>query len=322
MRSRVRISDLLTSPETDPELAQRLRTAERMLTFAQEQLELPVNGSFTRYAVTGREAVTWNVVVAPEFSLQPRLWCFPVAGCVAYRGYFDRQRAERFAHRMAARYFDVMIIPAIAYSTLGWFEDPLLDTMLQYSDATLAGIMFHELAHERLYLKSDTAFNESFASFVEEIGVRRWLSWTRQSSAIEEWEAKRRAAVQFNRLLKESRRELEMVYASDQSNEAKKEKKKSILDALRARYQVLVKSDWNGIDYFARSMAGELNNAHLALLDSYEGGVCAFAALFEEAGRNLDTFYSMADQKAALDNKQRKAWLERPCDGTVAAHEL
>jgi predicted aminopeptidase len=323
MRSRVPVSDLLADPDTDQELARRLRQTELMRRFAHEQLGLAANGSYSRLAITGREAVTWNVVAAPEFSLEPRLWCFPVAGCVAYRGYFNQDRAAKFADNMERKSFDVMISPATAYSTLGWFEDPLLDTMLRYSDATLAGIIFHELAHARLYVKSDTAFSEAFAGFVEETGVALWLSQTGQTSNnIDEWKNKKRAAIQFKHLIEKSRQQLEDVYASKQPDEAKRRYKKRIFDVLDTQYRALVKTNWKGIDYFASWMTDDLNNAHLALMESYEGGICAFAALYEEAGQNLEQFYAMADEKAALGKERRQAWLDRPCRRIASAHDL
>ncbi len=322
MRARIPVSDVLADPDTDPGLARRLRQTEHMRQFAHEQLGLAVKGSYSRLAITGRAAVTWNVIAAPEFSLEPRLWCFPVAGCVAYRGYFDPDRAARFAHNMERKSFDVMIAPATAYSTLGWFEDPLLDTMLLYSDATLAGIMFHELAHARLYVRSDTGFSEAFAGFVEETGVALWLSQTGQTSDIVEWKNKRRAAFQYKRLIEESRQQLEVAYASKQPDESKRRHKKRIFNVLGTQYRALVETDWKGIDYFASWMAGDLNNAHLALMESYEGGICAFAALYEEAGQNLEQFYTMADAKAALEKERRQAWLDRPCSRIASARDL
>jgi len=314
MHSRVPVSELLADPGTDPELAQRLRQTVSMRRFAHDRLGLPSTDSYTRLAVTNKEAVTWNVIAAPEFSVEPRLWCFPVAGCVAYRGYFDRQKAQQFAKKMQSKSLDVMISPAIAYSTLGWFDDPLLDTMLQYSDAMLAGIIFHELAHDRLYVRSDTAFNEAFARFVEETGVHLWLSENGRGAEIEQWEMRRQAAVAFNGLLKETREQLEAAYSSEQSEASKRQEKKRIFANLQLRYKALVQTDWKGVDYYAAWMTGELNNAHLALMDSYEGGACAFARLYEDAGKNLERFYALAETKAALDKELRKAWLDRPCD--------
>lgn len=316
MRSRVPVDELLADESTDPEVAARLRQTQQILAFARDQLALPSHGSYQEVAMTGRKAVTWNVVAAKEFSVSPRVWCFPVAGCVPYRGYFDQAKAEHFAAKMRARDMDVMISPAIAYSTLGWFEDPLLDTMLQYSAVQLAGIMFHELAHKKLYVKSDTGFSEAFAGFVEETGVDLWTEETRRPEDRLGWERREQAAVEFNRMLQEARSNLDQVYASSLPDEAKRQKKAAVFAALKDNYRNMVQNRWSGSDYFATWMSGELNNAHLALMNSYEGGNCAFAALYEESGRDLEQFYTLAKTRAELDKAQRTAWLEQPCPGS------
>ena len=315
MHARVEISTLLENANTDPALADRLRKSQEVLSFASDQLGLPAYGKFSQFVVTGKEAITWNVVAAPEFSLEPRLWCFPVAGCVPYRGYFEQAEAEDFAARMKSRPMDVAVSPAIAYSTLGWFEDPLLDTMLQYSDPQLAGIMFHELAHDRLYVTSDTAFSEAFASFVEQTGVRLWLTANREGTQLEKWNRTNAAARQFNHLLLKTRQELQELYTSAQADETKRENKSQLFEALRQDYRHMVKTDWAGVDYFATWMSGEQNNASLAILDSYEGGVCEFNVLYDSAGQDIEQFYRLAEEKAALDPAQRKDWLEQPCPG-------
>lgn len=321
MRSRVEISVLLEDSATNPELAARLRKAEQMLRFATSELGLPADGKFSQFVTTGKDAITWNVLAAPQFSLQPKLWCFPVAGCVPYRGYFAREKADNFAARMKSRPMDVIVSPAVAYSTLGWFEDPLLDTMLQYSDPQLAGIMFHELAHDQLYLKSETAFSESFASFVEQTGVRLWLTATGDKAQLEKWDRNNAATVQFNHLLLKTRKQLQALYASAHSDETKRENKSLLFEAMRQEYQLMVKTDWLGVDYFTAWMSGEQNNASLALVESYEGGVCAFTVLYEAAGRDLERFYRLAEEKAALPATQRKDWLEQSCPGFASPGE-
>ncbi|HLF29601.1 MAG TPA: aminopeptidase [Xanthomonadales bacterium] len=322
MRTRIPVARLLEDSSTDPEFSARLRRAQQILAFASDRLALAADGSYSRVAFTGQDAVTWNVVAAGEFSVDPRLWCFPVAGCVPYRGYFDPGQAMEFANKMRARGFDVMVSPAIAYSTLGWFEDPLLDTMLQYSDAQLAGIMFHELAHERLYVKSDTAFSEAFAGFVEEVGVRLWMQETDQSAQNSDWGKRQSASVEFNRMLQDTRLKLQQVYASDLPIETKRREKTLAFAALKDNYQNRVAGEWSGVDYFAVWMGSDLNNAHLALMNSYEGGNCAFTALYEEAGRDLERFYVLSEARAALVGDRRKAWLEHPCLGAAHPPEL
>jgi predicted aminopeptidase len=310
MRSRVPIAEVLADSSTDPEFAARLREAQQILKFASDELGLATEVSYSRIALTGQDAVTWNVVAAEEFSVHPRLWCFPVAGCVQYRGYFDPGQATEFANKMRDRGFDVMVSPAIAYSTLGWFEDPLLDSMLQYSGTQLAGIMFHELAHERLYVRSDTAFSEAFAGFVEERGVHLWMQETVPEAESTGWGKRKSAAAEFNQMLQDTRLKLQQVYTSDSSIEMKRYEKSVVFAVLKDNYQNRVARQWNGVDYFAAWMGGELNNAHLALMNSYEGGNCAFAALYEEAGRDLERFYVLSEARAALDH--RKAWLDDP----------
>lgn len=315
MRSRVPVEEVLQDTATDPELAATLRQTQEILAFANDRLGLPANRGYRQIAMTGRKAVTWNVVAAKEFSVDPRVWCFPVAGCVPYRGYFASARADRFAGKMRAKGLDVMISPAIAYSTLGWFEDPLLDTMLQYSGAQLAGIMFHELAHEKLYVKSDTGFSEAFAAFVEEMGVQLWAEAAGRTEDQQAWERRRQAAVEFNRVLQEARRKLAEVYSSGLPDETRRQEKAAVFAGLKDNYEGLVRDHWGGVDYFATWMGGELNNAHLALMNSYEGGHCAFAALYQESGRDLERFYALAGTRAALDKEQRSAWLNQPCQG-------
>jgi predicted aminopeptidase len=241
---------------------------------------------------------------------------------VPYRGYFQQSKADEFAARMKTRPMDVIVSPAIAYSTLGWFEDPLLDTMLRYSDPQLAGIMFHELAHDRLYVKSDTAFSEAFAGFVERTGVRLWLTATGQAAQLEQWNRTSAATLQFNQLLLKIRQQLQELYVSAQSDETKLETKSQLFEALRQDYRLLVNTDWLGIDYFATWMTGEQNNASLAIVDSYEGGVCAFTVLYDEAEQDLERFYRLAGEKAALDPAQRKDWLEQACAGFASGGQL
>ncbi|NIQ36347.1 MAG: aminopeptidase [Xanthomonadales bacterium] len=313
MRSREDVATLLTDPGLDPQLRGRLELAAEVVAFAAEALDLPADGSYAQYAATGREAVVWNVVAAPEFSLEPRKWCFPIAGCVPYRGYFDRDQAGHAARRLAARGDDVAVVAAIAYSTLGWFHDPLLDTMLAHPDAQLAGILVHELAHQRLYLRGDAAFNEAYARFVERRGVARWLERTGQAQALEEWRARLAAADQFQALLRSARDALERLYALDIDPEERRAAKRSRLDRLHADYAELRSEEWQGRDDFGAWFAAPVNNARLALLSDYEGGHCAFSALLQQAGGDFARFNRLAETRAALAETERRAWLETPC---------
>jgi len=322
LRQREPIADLLAAPATDPALAARLLTAQAARRFALEELALPDSGSYTQFVRTGREAVTWNVIAAPEFSLEPRRWCFPVAGCVPYRGYFAREKAERFADARRRRGDDADVAPVLAYSTLGWFDDPLPDTMLSYDDAALAATLFHEMAHERLYVAGDAAFNESYAAFVEDRGLERWLLARGEAGRIEEWRRGRQASRAFASLLDGTRAELETLYAGDAAPDAMRAAKQAAFDRLREAYREKVREDWAGVDRFAAWFRGEPNNARLALARTYAGGRCAFERLFAEAGGDFERFHRRAEAKAALGSAARRAWLEQPCADIAPTGDL
>jgi predicted aminopeptidase len=322
MRKRQGIAELLQSPGTPPALASDLRLAAEVRRFAVERLGLPDNGSYEHYVATGRDAVTWNVVAAPELSLQPRRWCFLFAGCVPYRGYFEQAAADRFAARLASKGLDVAVSPAVAYSTLGWFEDPLLDTMFRYGDERLAALVFHEMAHQRLYVPGDAAFNESYASFIEEIGVKLWLAGSGRSDRLEAWERQREAGRQFDTLLADARRRLARLYASPVTDAEKRRGKRTVFDALERAYRQLVDGPWSGRDLFAGWFRQAPNNARLALYESYRGGVCAFAALYAEAMGDLQRFQSLAEARAALGPDVRREWLRQDCPAVASRGNL
>jgi predicted aminopeptidase len=322
MRRRQEISEILTAGDTDPELARQLQLAGQLRQFAVTQLGLPDNDAYTRFVRTGRDAVTWNVVATPELSLEPRRWCFLVAGCVPYRGYFEQEAALRFADRLASDSFDVAVTPAVAYSTLGWFEDPLLDTMLRFREEQLAAAIFHELAHQQLYLRGDTLFNESYASFVEEIGVALWLRTTGREAQLAEWRAQQQAAAQFDALLLRARSSLAELYAGDREDQRKRQMKVEIFDQLRSDYQRMVRESWRGRDFYGGWFSGALNNARLALFASYRGGVCAFSALYRDSGQDVQRFQARAAAQAALAANARRAWLEQPCQPVASQADL
>ena len=322
MRSREPISDVLADSATDPVLAERLQLADQILEFASSQMDLDGNGSYRQIVITGKKAVTWNVVAAEEFSITPRTWCFPVSGCVPYRGYFDHEKATKFSEKMKSKSFDVMISPAVAYSTLGWFDDPLLDTMFQYSDEQLAGFIFHELAHQQLYIKGDTAFNEAYASFVETAGVRLWLETTGRTDQLPAWLQLEKATLQFNGLLQDTREDLSTLYASGQPDEQMRENKSVAFDDLREAYRLLVETQWGGRSYYNSLLSRELNNARLALINSYQGGACAFEKLYRSADGEMARFHQLAIDKAALDGEQRSSWLNQPCEVIASNTDL
>jgi len=322
MRGRQEIAEILAADDTDPQLVHQLELARQLRQFASAQLGLPDNGSYTRFVRTGREAVTWNVVATPELSLEPHRWCFLVAGCVPYRGYFEHEAALRFAGRLVEDGLDVAISPTVAYSTLGWFEDPLLDTMLRYREEQLAAVIFHELAHQQLYLRGDTFFNESYASFVEEIGVAMWLRSAGREDRLAEWQEQQRASAQFDALLLRVRTTLAELYAGHAEDERKRQTKSEIFDQLQHDYRSMVRESWQGRDLFGGWFSSTPNNARLALFASYRGGVCAFSALYRDSGQDLQRFYARAAELAALPADTKRAWLEQPCPPVASPVDL
>ena len=303
------VETVIAAPETAPRLAERLRTALGIREFASDVLALPANASYHCYVDLGRRYVVWNVVAAPELSLEPRHWCFPVAGCLSYRGYFSESAAAEYAGALASEGWDVTVAGVHAYSTLGWFDDPLLSSMVALPEHFLAGIVFHELAHQRLYVPGDTEFNESFAVVVERAGVRRWIEMAGRGDLAERHmiAAERRAA--FLDLARATRRELEAVYASTRSNGQKREAKIRLFERLRSRYAAL-RATWAGGPTYDFWFERGVNNAAIALLSTYDRWVPALEALLARSGGDLRAFYRAGDALAALSPHERRARLE------------
>lgn len=313
LRNRQPIDELLADENTDPVLRQKLQHLMDIRQFATQTLHLPENNSYTQYTETGKDAVVWNVVATPEFSLQAKTWCFLITGCVPYRGYFKEESAQELAEKLQRKGMDTSVSPATAYSTLGWFEDPVLDTMLRYPDPQLAGIIFHELAHQQLYTGSDARFNESFAQFVEQEGVQLWLQHNNQQDQLKNWQAGMKASRDFNRLLEESYQELYQLYMSNQAPDVLRKEKNLIFEKLRDRYNAHRDAHWNGRDYYSGWFQKELNNARMALISVYQDGVCAFDNLFTEAEHDWQQFYLLAKEKTRLPAARREQWLGQPC---------
>jgi predicted aminopeptidase len=262
------------------------------------------------------------VIAAPEFSLEPKNWCFLVSGCVPYRGYFKQAKAEIFAQKLDRKSYDVAVSPAVAYSTLGWFDDPLLDTMFQYNDTQMAAYIFHELAHQKLYVKGDASFNEAYASFVEDAGVKDWLLARHQEKLLREWQRKVSASVQFNQLLKDTREKLSTEYDSGHPIEEMRENKAKIFSQLENAYQGMVDKQWSGNNYYRHWISRDLNNAQMALMSTYQGGQCAFARLYDSAGREITVFHDLAAERARWPDNRRQAWLKEPCVSVAPDSDL
>jgi predicted aminopeptidase len=290
-RKREPIPRVLANAATPPELAARLHLVQEARQFAIDELLLPDNDTYRSYADIEREYVIWNVFAAPEFSLQPRTWCFPVAGCVSYRGYFAKADAEREAARLAAKGFDVAIGGVSAYSTLGKLRDPVLSSMMKWDDTELVGVLFHELAHQVLYVKGDSGFNESFATAVEEFGVQRWLEARGASREYDDYRERRALRQELMGLVATARSDLESLYAGALGDDDKRRRKAARLgilqQAIAARLEQAGRdpTDW---------LTGELNNARLVSMVLYEGRLPEFRKLLAQCEQRIDCFYDAA----------------------------
>lgn len=310
MSARVRVEEVIADPATPDAVRERLQVALAAREFAVTELGLPDNGSYTRYVSLDRSAVVYNVFAAPEFSLQAKTWCFPVAGCVVYRGYFDLARAEREAARYAAQGYDTWVGGAAAYSTLGRFEDPLLSTMLYRDDARLAGLLFHELAHQVVYVQDDSAFNEAFATAVEEEGVRRWLGAAGREAEFAAWQRQRERTQAFESLLAATRARLQEVYASGRPAAEMRAAKAEVFARLEREYAAL-KASWDGWDGYDRWFDAPLNNARLIPSATYRGLVSAFRILLHQSNGDLAAFYAACAALAELPRAERDFEMRR-----------
>jgi predicted aminopeptidase len=291
------IDDWLADPATPADLKARLETARRIREFASRELHLPENGSYTSYADLGRRYAVWNVFAAAEFSVDPKPECFPFTGCVAYRGFFSEQEAQRYAEKLRKDGFDVYVGGVPAYSTLGWFDDPLLSTFIRYPESQVARLVFHELAHQVVYARNDTTFNESFAVTVEDEGVRRWLESQQRAAELEAFRAGQQRKRDFYARVKETRERLKTIYASRLPREQLLEQKRGELERLRAAFPNVVPA--------------EPNNAFLVSIALYTELVPAFERLLAASGGDLDRFYARARELALEPQAERDAVLAR-----------
>lgn len=308
LRARQPLDAAIADPASDPLLRQRLQLAREARAFASAELALPDNGSYRSYADLGRPYVVWNVFATDEFSVEPHLHCFPIAGCVAYRGYHREGRARGAAALLRAEGRDVWVAGVEAYSTLGWFDDPIVNGMLRRDDRRLAALIFHELAHQQLYVADDSAFNESYASFVEREGLRQWLQSRGLAPADCSLETQRD---DFIRLVLETRSRLAARYAEGGPPEQLRAAKAAEFQRLRRNYRKLRDQQWGGDGRFDAWINGPLNNARLLPFGLYDQWVPAFAELFEQSGRDWPAFHRRVDELAQLRKAERDAALRR-----------
>ncbi|MFC1602345.1 aminopeptidase [Pseudomonadota bacterium] len=304
------IEELLADSEVSEKLRQRLELVLKMRDFASTELGLPDNASYRSYADLGRKAMVWSVVATPEFSVQPKQWCYPVVGCAAYRGYFSHQQAEQFAEGLGSEGLDVVVEPVPAYSTLGWFDDPVPNTVINWSEPHLAGLIFHELAHQKLYFQDDSRFNEAFAVAVEQIGVERWMLAQHNSEGFVHWQQQKAREEPFFQLLLLTRQRLVTLFARPLSVAEMRKAKVAEFEQLRSEYASLKRS-WNGYTGYDRWFERKLNNARLASVATYRHLLPGLLALYAQSDRDLARFYQACGALAALTPEKRSQQLER-----------
>ncbi len=308
LNAREPIGRVLADPGADPRLKQRLEVVRTAREFASRELGLPNNKSYTSYADLKRDFVVWSVVATPEFSVEPHEWCFPIVGCVAYRGYFRQRSAEKFADRLRAQGFDTIVGGVPAYSTLGKFNDPILNTMMTYGDDELASIMFHELSHQLVYIADDSSFNEAFAVTVEQEGLARWLKFRGHEADLAQYHKRRARQGEGVTLVARFRRELTMLYAMDISADVMRARKAEVFARLVKELRVL-DARYGTESGLAAALDGKPNNARLASLATYYECVPGFERLLAEAHYDLTVFYAAAREVAKLPRDERRAHL-------------
>lgn len=309
MNKRVAIEDLLIDPETDAGLKQRLLLVTDIRLFAIDRLALPESGSYTDYAQLERPYALQNLFAAPEFSTRLLTWCYPIAGCTSYRGFYEQQRLDDFIKPLKVDNNDIHIGRVPAYSTLGWFDDPVLSSFIDWPDHRLAGLLFHELTHQRIYIDDDTRFNESLASAVQEVGIRLWLKDLGQQSQIDRYNrslAYRRDVVL---LIEAIRNQLTDLYEKEATDEFKRAQKQKIFQSARQSYEdISATHDYR--DGFAKWFVGELNNAKLGSVSTYNALIPAFVSMIDEFNDDFEQFFVYIENIGGLDKEKRGQCLE------------
>lgn len=287
------VSHYLASTTTPAPLKAQLKKVVALRSFAEKELLLPVKKQYSRYVSLDRKYVVWNVFAAPEFSLEPKIWCYPIAGCASYRGYFAEKNAQKFAQKLATQGFDVYVAGIDAYSTLGWFKDPILSSFIDRSDVDLANLIFHELAHQRLYIKNDTVFNESFATVVAQEGVKRWLQQENNPSAYQSFLDDQKKQQDFINLVIRYQQKLVTLYHSTLKDSEKRTQKAALITQLKSQHQEL-KMNWGGYSDYDPWFHQAINNAQLSTVSTYFDLVPELSALLVQQNNNLANFYQAA----------------------------
>ncbi|HET8802479.1 MAG TPA: aminopeptidase [Marinobacter sp.] len=303
------VASLIADKQTPPALRRKLTRSLQARQFAADVLALPVDEAFLDYVELGRHWVVVNLVAVPEFSLQPHRWCYPLLGCQAYRGYFNLDDANAEQSQFQARGYDTMVAGVTAYSTLGWFDDPLHSGFTALPDDQMVALMFHELAHRVVYISGDTTFNESFATAVELEGLKRWLERQGRQAQFGKALARLRQRHQTLALVQSTAAELEALYQQRDTLPLPRlrHRKAALFADLQDRYAAQ-SEHWDTPGPFGPPPVS-LNNAHLALFRQYNQQVPAFRQLLKDQGGDFAAFYRAVKTLSALPEASRNARL-------------
>lgn len=318
LAARKPIDSVIADPSQPAARREQLRTVQAMRRFATEALALPDNGSYTGFSDIRRRFVITNVFATPELSLSPVRSCFIIVGCLDYRGYFQPYRARRHAELLRRQGYDVYVGGVAAYSTLGWFDDPVLNSMLDWDEPRLAKFLFHELAHQRLYVRDDTGFNEAFAETVAEVGLARWLAQHSDGVAAARFRAAEAREQAFIAQVLRTKEELADLYDSSAPAATKRAKKASILEGFRERYRAL-RQGWGGFAGYDTWVADHLNNAKISSVVTYHDQIPAFRALLDSVAGDLPRFYQRAERIGGLSAERRRQCLDALAAGQPGA---
>jgi len=300
------IETVLQDESVPQNIKTKLATVLHIRQFASEALHLPNNGSYRTYVDLGRPYAVWNVFATPPYSMEMEKWCFLFVGCVKYRGYFNEQDAVDFADGLDNEGLDVYVSGVAAYSTIGWFDDPVMNTIINRDDIRLAGLIFHELSHQVVFIKGDTAFNEGFAVAVELEGIKRWLAQNGSPEDAQLYTQRKQRHKQFLQLVSETGHRLDALYRSGQPEARLSQEKSNIISQLHNEYAIL-KQSWNGYDGYDRWFSRNINNAQIAAVTTYRDYVPAFQALLQQQGGDLSAFYDRVAEIGDLSMEQRTA---------------
>jgi predicted aminopeptidase len=302
------IDSVISDPSVDERVRQNLEMIQEARAFAVRELLLPDNDSYSEYADLGRPYALWNVFATPAYSLEPKQWCYPFVGCISYRNYFSQLPAQAYADSLQEQGYDVYVAGVPAYSTLGWFDDPVMNTMMHWQDYDLVGTLFHELTHQKFYIPGDTVFNESLARAVEQEGLRRWMAQHKDSRSYRQYLQESAREREFIQLVLGAREKLSALYASGLSEQAMFPAKLDIFRQLRRDYLEL-RTQWDGYDAYDRWMLSGVNNAKVQSVATYHDYLPAFNKILQQQQGDLADFYRQIESLMEMDTPERRAYL-------------